>query len=98
MIICTTKQLTVLLLYYTNMTYDYWYWHEKRMEILKRDKCCVYCQKELTKLDSTIDHLIPKCKGGDDEMTNLALACRQCNEKKGDYLPLDFVFKKEELK
>lgn len=30
----------------------------------------------------TIDHIIPKSKGGLDDLSNLVFACRQCNCKK----------------
>lgn len=33
---------------------------------------------------ATIDHIVPRCNGGDDNLINLALACRRCNEDKGN--------------
>jgi len=30
-----------------------------------------------------IDHIIPLCRNGDDNITNLVLSCRSCNRKKG---------------
>ena len=50
--------------------------------ILKRDKNkCVYCgsTKKLT-----IDHVIPKSKGGKDTWKNLVTCCDKCNNKKGN--------------
>jgi 5-methylcytosine-specific restriction endonuclease McrA len=32
---------------------------------------------------ATIDHVIPLSRGGKDHIDNLALACRECNERKG---------------
>jgi 5-methylcytosine-specific restriction endonuclease McrA len=52
--------------------------------IYKRDENkCQYCGSTR---HLTIDHVIPKSKGGDDSWFNLALACSQCNTKKGDKL------------
>ena len=54
-----------------------------RHNIFKRDKhSCQYCG---TKKDLTIDHIIPKSKGGRSTWTNLVTACKRCNTKKGDY-------------
>ncbi len=32
----------------------------------------------------TVDHIVPISEGGSDDLTNLVLACRQCNGKKKD--------------
>ncbi len=54
-----------------------------RYNIFKRDKHqCQYCG---TSKNLTIDHVIPKSKGGKSTWTNLATACQKCNAKKGDY-------------
>lgn len=39
----------------------------------------------------TIDHLIPKCNGGSDDIANLVPACKICNCKKGDKNPDEFI-------
>jgi len=42
--------------------------------------CCVFCGKEFIISELTIDHIIPKSKGGSNNINNLVLACRPCNE------------------
>ena len=37
--------------------------------------------------DPTLDHVVPASKGGAAEYANLVLACRACNERKGDGPP-----------
>ena len=55
-----------------------------RAMIYKRDKnSCMYCGSTRR---LTIDHVIPRCKGGDDSWENLTVACSTCNTKKGDKL------------
>ena len=56
-----------------------------RRNILKRDDYrCQYCAKQATPL--TLDHIIPKNKGGKDIWENLVAACSKCNTRKGDTL------------
>ncbi|MGH8010701.1 MAG: HNH endonuclease [Candidatus Binatia bacterium] len=49
-----------------------------------RDRCG-YCQSSQQYILGSleIDHIIPTAQGGDDEETNLWLACRMCNGFKG---------------
>lgn len=57
-----------------------------RKNILRRDTHkCMYCLR--SDLPLTIDHVIPKSKGGDDSWENLVAACTRCNNKKGDRTP-----------
>jgi hypothetical protein len=53
-----------------------------RQMVYKRDDhTCQYCGS-VKKL--TIDHVIPKSKGGGDTWENMVVACSSCNTKKGD--------------
>lgn len=49
---------------------------------------CEYCHtcERWQYVPFTFDHLIPKAKGGDDALKNLALACSYCNRRKSDRL------------
>ena len=56
-----------------------------RQNIFKRDKqACVYCG---SKSDLTLDHVLPRSRGGKTSWTNLVAACKKCNSRKGDSLP-----------
>lgn len=56
-----------------------------RSNIFKRDgNSCVYCSS--TK-DLTLDHVIPKSKGGKTNWSNLVAACKRCNAEKGNSTP-----------
>lgn len=59
-----------------------------RRSIFERDKStCQYCGKKLAKSELTIDHVMPRSRGGRDTWDNLVLACVQCNVRKGDRTP-----------
>jgi 5-methylcytosine-specific restriction endonuclease McrA len=71
--------------------------HWSRKGVLVRDNhTCVYCgvkpgqatkDKLITRSDMTIDHIVPRSKGGKDTWSNTACACAACNHRKGDRLP-----------
>ena len=61
-----------------------------RQNIFKRDNYqCQYCG---TSHDLTIDHVVPKARGGKTTWSNLVTACRPCNTRKGDYTPEEMGF------
>ena len=63
-----------------------------RKNILKRDNnTCQYCGK--SKSEITIDHVLPKDKGGNDSWNNLVVACKRCNIIKRNYLLKDIDMK-----
>ncbi|EWY36489.1 endonuclease [Skermanella stibiiresistens SB22] len=47
---------------------------------------CFYCG-EVVGAKATVDHFIPQCYGGIDDIANTVLAHRRCNIDKGDRLP-----------
>lgn len=56
-----------------------------RNRIYKRDgNQCIYCG---SKKDLTLDHVIPKSKGGKNDWINLVTSCFKCNLKKRDRTP-----------
>ena len=50
----------------------------------KFDNKCAYCGRKLNYKEVTIDHVIPKCKGGTKNEENLYPACWTCNKTKAD--------------
>ena len=53
--------------------------------IYKRDQySCGYCG---SKQSLTIDHIIPRSRGGGDTWENLVTSCSRCNTKKGNKTP-----------
>ncbi|WP_287930571.1 HNH endonuclease [Thermus sp.] len=57
-----------------------------RRNILRRDRyTCQYCGRRGGEL--TVDHVLPRSRGGRSTWENLVAACRSCNLKKGDRTP-----------
>lgn len=55
----------------------------RRFSILNRDKfTCQYCGSKAPKVELTIDHRIPLCKGGTYSDDNLLTCCEECNQGK----------------
>lgn len=71
--------------------------HWSRKGVLIRDGyTCIYCAatpgvtshgKVMVKSDFTVDHILPRSRGGKDHWTNTACACYNCNHRKGNRLP-----------
>ncbi len=55
-----------------------------RRGVLRRDgQRCAYCGQSAT----TIDHVLPRSRGGADSWENLVACCLRCNNVKGDRTP-----------
>ncbi len=61
----------------------------KKQTVLLRDRFeCSYCGDPLTHSEMTFDHMIPRSKGGEHSFNNLLSACRDCNTKKANNMPV----------
>ncbi len=57
-----------------------------RKAVLARDAwTCQYCGSERTGL--TVDHVIPRSRGGESVWENIVASCAPCNRRKGNRLP-----------
>ena len=57
-----------------------------RRAVLARDAyTCQYCGRESAGL--TVDHVVPRSRGGTSHWDNIVAACAPCNRKKGNRLP-----------
>jgi 5-methylcytosine-specific restriction endonuclease McrA len=56
-----------------------------RRNILTRDSnSCQYCGNQFPAMELTLDHVIPRSKGGLSTWENLVAACSTCNRRKAD--------------
>lgn len=55
-----------------------------RRNLFIRDRnTCQFCAKKFRTEELTMDHIVPRCKGGKVTWKNIVLACQSCNNKKG---------------
>jgi hypothetical protein len=67
--------------------------YEVREYLLEKwGRKCAYCGKENVPIE--VEHIQPKSKGGTNRISNLTLACRACNERKGNQYVREFLKKK----
>ncbi|MCC6168358.1 MAG: HNH endonuclease [Caldilineaceae bacterium] len=63
--------------------------YEVREYLLEKwGRTCVYCGASGVPLE--VEHITPKARGGSDRVSNLALACRECNQAKGSRTAAEF--------
>jgi len=59
-----------------------------RRNIYARDRNhCQYCGKKYPTSELSLDHVVPKSRGGGASWTNIVCACVKCNVRKGGRLP-----------
>jgi 5-methylcytosine-specific restriction endonuclease McrA len=60
----------------------------KRLRIYMRDKFrCQYCGEKKAATALTLDHIMPRSRGGDNSPVNIVTACIACNGRKGNRTP-----------
>jgi len=63
--------------------------YEVREYLLEKfGRKCVYCGAENIPLQ--VEHIVPKARGGSNQVSNLTLACEPCNKKKGSQTAEEF--------
>lgn len=59
----------------------------RRALLMRDDYTCQYCGIQPGKEHLTMDHILPRSRGGKTEWENMATACAPCNRKKGNRTP-----------
>ncbi|RME79465.1 MAG: HNH endonuclease, partial [Chloroflexi bacterium] len=61
-----------------------------RRGVLSRDHyTCQYCGSAPPRKDLTVDHVLPRSRGGKTTWENVVTACQKCNGKKGNRTPAE---------
>src|SRR2546428_3502994 len=65
--------------------------YEVKEYLLERDgRQCADCKAQDVPLE--VEHIVPKSRGGSNRVSNLTLACEDCNRKKGNQTATEFGF------
>jgi 5-methylcytosine-specific restriction endonuclease McrA len=60
----------------------------RRLRIYMRDKYrCQYCGERKSVVELTLDHILPRSRGGDNSPINVVTACVKCNNRKSNRTP-----------
>jgi len=61
-----------------------------RRSIMLRDRhSCQYCGRSLESKKLTLDHVVPRSRGGGSTWENLVACCHPCNNRKADRTPIE---------
>jgi 5-methylcytosine-specific restriction endonuclease McrA len=53
-------------------------------QLIERDgRSCVWCGRVLWRADLTLEHVVPRSRGGHMTSDNALIACRSCNRRRG---------------
>jgi 5-methylcytosine-specific restriction endonuclease McrA len=84
--ITLSRPVVIRLLAYVRIPRDAHRRKITRRAVFARDRwTCQYCGHERGNL--TVDHVIPRSKGGESTWDNIVTCCAPCNRRKGDRLP-----------
>ena len=65
-------------------------WHlPLKNELFSKNNQCCYCGAEMSlhpcdTRAATIEHIVPLSRGGKDNRSNITLACKPCNQARGN--------------
>lgn len=52
---------------------------------------CYYCGRAVPRDELTMDHIVPVARGGKSTKGNVVPACKECNNKKKQLLPMEWA-------
>jgi 5-methylcytosine-specific restriction endonuclease McrA len=81
--------LVIRLVYYVRVPHKLSIPLTRRTVMLRDNYTCQYCGAQPPKSNLTIDHVVPKVRGGSTTWENLVCACKPCNLRKGSRTPED---------
>lgn len=92
--VSTSYQVPATIRLYNRVNIKYSIFRFRKRTLFNRDNwSCQYCSKQLNQESITIDHIVPRCRGGTTTWKNCVVCCKTCNRNKGSYLPIEVNMK-----
>lgn len=79
--------LVIRLVYYVRIPHPVILSPTRRSVVLRDNYTCQYCGITPGRGLLTLDHIVPRSRGGQTTWENVVAACRSCNMRKGDRTP-----------
>src|SRR4051795_4156840 len=80
------RPMVIRLVHYVRIPHDTHRRKITRRAVFARDSwTCQYCG---SRTNLTVDHVIPRSKGGNSSWENIVASCAPCNRRKGDMTPI----------
>ena len=81
------QPLVIRLVYYVRIPHRLSLPLSRRTVLARDGYACQYCGRQPEKSDLTLDHVLPRCRGGKTSWNNMVTACKRCNQRKGNRTP-----------
>jgi 5-methylcytosine-specific restriction endonuclease McrA len=79
--------LVIRLVYYVRIPYRVSLPLTRRTVLARDHYTCQYCGSQPSRKDLTVDHVLPRSRGGYTHWENVVTACQRCNGRKGNRTP-----------
>jgi len=79
--------LVIRLVYYVRIPYRVSIPLTRRTVLARDHYTCQYCGKQPPRKELTVDHILPRSRGGHTTWDNVVTACQRCNGRKGSRIP-----------
>jgi 5-methylcytosine-specific restriction endonuclease McrA len=79
--------LVIRLVYYVRIPRPVMLSPSRRTVLARDNYTCQYCGATPGRANLTLDHIVPRSRGGPTNWDNVVAACRPCNVRKGNRTP-----------
>lgn len=79
--------LVIRLVYYVRVPHRVFVPFSRKTVMMRDNYTCQYCGAQPARSELTLDHVLPKVRGGLNTWDNVVCACKVCNNRKGSRTP-----------